>query len=60
MAETKKNFHFRMLTPTRTMFDDDVEMVIFRAEDGDVGIMPGHTPLTTVLGYAHIQGRKRI
>ncbi len=43
--------HLRIITPTRCMFEDDVEMVIMRAVDGEIGFMAGHVPLTTVLDY---------
>lgn len=39
----------RIITPDRTFFDDMAELVIMRTSTGDVGIMPGHIPLTTTL-----------
>ncbi|MBP2645415.1 MAG: atpC [Firmicutes bacterium] len=34
-----------IVTPERIVFSDDVNMVIARATDGDLGILPGHAPL---------------
>ncbi|MBP2655237.1 MAG: atpC 2 [Firmicutes bacterium] len=34
-----------IVTPERIIFADDVNMVIARATDGDIGILPGHAPL---------------
>jgi F-type H+-transporting ATPase subunit epsilon len=39
----------RIVTPKKLMFDESVDMVIFRGQDGDLGILKGHTPLTTGL-----------
>ena len=38
-----------IVTPERVVFDDEVEMVVARAIDGDIGVMAGHTPLVTAL-----------
>lgn len=34
-----------IVTPERIIFSEDVNMVIARATDGDIGILPGHAPL---------------
>lgn len=49
MAENK--IRLRIVTPTRELYDDVCDMVIMRAVGGDIGIMHGHQPLTTTLGY---------
>lgn len=41
----------RILTPSREIYNDEAEMVIFRAEGGDIGVLVNHHPLTTTLGY---------
>lgn len=41
----------KIITPDRIFFDDEVDMVIIRSTVGDVGIMPGHIPLTTTVAY---------
>ncbi|WP_425058642.1 ATP synthase epsilon chain [Sporomusa carbonis] len=34
-----------IVTPDRVVYSEDVNMVIARATDGDLGILPGHAPL---------------
>lgn len=34
-----------IVTPERMVYSEDVNMVIARATDGDLGILPGHAPL---------------
>lgn len=41
----------RIVTPKREMYNGEADMVIFRTVNGDVGVMHGHIPLITVLGY---------
>lgn len=37
-----KTIRLDIVTPERMVYSDDVNMVIARATDGDVGILPGH------------------
>ncbi len=36
-------------TPRRVVYSNEIDMLIARAIDGNIGIMPGHTPLVTAL-----------
>lgn len=38
-----------IVTPIRTVYSQDVNMLIARTIDGDIGVMAGHIPLVTVL-----------
>ena len=38
-----------IVTPYQMFFEDVVEMVVVTSKDGEVGIMPGHTPLMVAL-----------
>jgi F-type H+-transporting ATPase subunit epsilon len=38
-----------IVTPERVVFKDDVNMVIARGGDGDLGVLRGHMPLMTTL-----------
>lgn len=38
-----------IVTPERIVYSEDVNMVIARATDGDLGILPGHAPLVAGL-----------
>jgi F-type H+-transporting ATPase subunit epsilon len=39
-----------VISPERTLFDGSVESVVAPAFDGEVGILPGHAPMMTLLG----------
>lgn len=41
----------KIITPTRNMFEGNVDMVIMRTKSGDVGILHGHQPMVTILDY---------
>jgi len=45
----KKVVHLRVLTPTATKVDEEVDMVIMRCINGDMGILPSHETYVTVL-----------
>lgn len=47
MAETKLNL--RVITPNRVFYDDAVDMVEFNTTEGEIGILPGHIPLTVII-----------
>ncbi len=58
-----KKLRLHIITPDKNMFDDEVDSVIMRGVDGDFGILAGHTPFATVLGYGKMrivnEGRER-
>ena len=35
-----------IVTPERKVYSEQVEMVIARAEEGDIGILPHHAPMS--------------
>lgn len=41
----------KIITPSRNMFEGDVDMVIMRTINGDAGILYGHQPMVTILDY---------
>ena len=43
-------FHLQIVTPDRLFFDGEAERLVVRTSEGDIGILPGHTPLVTPLG----------
>lgn len=49
MSENK--IRLNIVTPSRMLYDDKVDMVIMRSTSGDLGILAGHQPLTTTLDY---------
>lgn len=38
-------FRLQIITPERSFFDEQVEMVVFIAPDGEIGVMAGHSPM---------------
>jgi F-type H+-transporting ATPase subunit epsilon len=55
MANT---IRLEIITPERSVYNQDVEMVIARATDGDIGILPGHVPLIAGLAIAPLRIKK--
>lgn len=41
------DFHLRVVTPDRVVFDRKVSSVVFMGVDGSYGILPRHAPLMT-------------
>ena len=48
MAENK-NFYLRIITPERMFYEGDVDMVEFNTTEGEIGVLPGHIPLTVIV-----------
>ncbi len=44
-----KKFSLKIVSPSRYVFDDQVEMAIMRSVEGDFAVLKGHENLTTVL-----------
>lgn len=47
--------NLKIITPTGIIYDDTVDMVIMRTQCGDVGILPGHQPMVTILDYGALK-----
>ena len=45
----KQEFQLRIITPDRVFYEGAVEMVEFNTTEGEVGILPGHIPLTVIV-----------
>ena len=39
-----------VISPERTLFEGSVDSLVAPAFDGEVGILPGHAPMLTLLG----------
>lgn len=48
MADNQ-NFHLRIITPERLFYEGDVDMVEFNTTEGEIGVLPGHIPLTVIV-----------
>ncbi|HEY4752677.1 MAG TPA: F0F1 ATP synthase subunit epsilon [Candidatus Limnocylindrales bacterium] len=50
--------HLEIVTPERLAFSDDVDMVLVPGIEGEMGILPHHTPLVSLLGLGELRIRK--
>lgn len=48
MADNQ-NFYLRIITPDRLFYEGEVEMVEFNTTEGEIGVLPGHIPLTVIV-----------
>lgn len=39
----------RIITPDRVFYENDVKMVEFNTTEGEIGVLPGHVPLTVIV-----------
>jgi len=51
-------FHLQIITPTRTFLDEEIEMVVLRTVEGDIGIMKNHIPMVTPLSIGKLKINK--
>lgn len=42
-------FPFSLVTPEKVLFDQETTMVVIPGLDGDIGVLPQHAPLLTLL-----------
>lgn len=48
-------FHLQIITPNRTFLDEEIEMVVLRTIEGDLGILKNHIPLVTPLSIGKVK-----
>ena len=48
MAEDRQ-FTLRIIAPDRIFYEGPVDMVEFNTTEGEIGILPGHIPLTVII-----------
>ena len=48
MAETN-DFTLKIITPDRVFYEKPVKMVEFNTEEGEIGVLPGHIPMTVII-----------
>lgn len=56
---TLKTLTVSVVTPDGHVLEDDYEMVVCRAENGELGILPGHIPLVAPLSISVIRLKKQ-
>ena len=59
--KSEKKVHLRILTPTATKVDEEVDTVIMRCLNGDMGVLPGHETYICILadGVLRMIDRRR-
>ena len=45
----KNSFLLRIITPDRLFYENQVEMVEFNTTEGEIGVLPGHVPMTVIV-----------
>ena len=48
MADNK-TLQLRIITPDRHFYEGEAEMVEFNTTEGQIGVLPGHIPMTVIL-----------
>lgn len=44
-----EQFRLRVITPDRVFYENDAEMVEFNTTEGEIGVLPGHIPMTVIV-----------
>ena len=47
-----------LLSPERTLFEGEADLVVAPAWDGEVGILRGHAPMVVLLGTGELRVRR--
>jgi len=45
----KNGFFLRIITPDRVFYENQVDMVEFNTTEGEIGVLPGHIPMTVII-----------
>lgn len=45
----KNDFLLRIITPDRVFYENQVDMVEFNTTEGEIGVLPGHIPMTVIV-----------
>jgi F-type H+-transporting ATPase subunit epsilon len=54
----ENSFQLQIISPDRVFFKDEIDMVEVRTTEGDIGVLKGHIPLTSILEPGIIKIRK--
>ncbi|MBI3829142.1 MAG: ATP synthase F1 subunit epsilon [Planctomycetes bacterium] len=50
-----KQIHLTVITPARTVFNEDAAGLVVPAFDGELGVLPGHAALMALLGAGELR-----
>lgn len=42
-------FHVQVVSPDRIFFEEDIEMLEVKTTEGEIGVLAGHIPLTSII-----------
>ena len=45
----KNDFLLRIISPDRAFYENQVDMVEFNTTEGEIGVLPGHYPMTVIV-----------
>ena len=54
----KNSFLLRIITPDRVFYENQAQMVEFNTTEGEIGVLPGHVPLTVLVDITEDGGDK--
>ena len=56
------SFYLQIISPEKSVFDEEIEMVIIPGTEGDIGVLSNHMPLITSLrlGNIYVYRNKKI
>lgn len=57
MADLSNRIHLTVVTRERKIIDVPVDEVVLPAADGEIGVLPGHTPLLATLRIGQLRYR---
>ena len=49
MSDENKEYQLRIVTPERVFYEGPVDMVEFNTTEGQIGVLPGHIPMTVIV-----------
>ena len=53
-----KTFYLEIVTPDRSFFSGDAEMLIVKTPEGEMGVLPGHIPMVVAIAIGPIRIKK--
>jgi F-type H+-transporting ATPase subunit epsilon len=51
--------NFRIVTPEGVVYEDDIERVTIPTADGEITVLPNHTPIVSLLRYGEMTVKKK-
>lgn len=51
-------FHLEIVAPDRAFYSDEVQELVVKTPDGEIGILSGHIPMVTVVSAGSVRIKK--